>query len=136
MTTLLGISEKSRHLPGLYQTAPSVQMKPSAIFSSWASLGTSASKRGSRRSIVPMIDLCCCASAGDAAGIVVDRVASADHRTTRKRRLRSIRTSSQGWSWRPNGSAFHQFADKRLGAVERAQGMKNRFAAYGDMPGL
>src|SRR5581483_4828516 len=57
MTTLLGISEKRRHLPGLYQTAPSVQIKPSAIFSSWASLGISLSKRGSSRSMVPMISL-------------------------------------------------------------------------------
>src|SRR5262249_8516464 len=52
MTTLLGMSEKSKKPPSLTQTGPSVQMKPRAMVSTLASLGSSLSKRGSSRTIL------------------------------------------------------------------------------------
>ena len=51
------MSEKSRYCPFLFHTGPSTQVNPSAIFSSFASRGTSLSKRGSRRTIVTGTDV-------------------------------------------------------------------------------
>src|SRR5207245_7935002 len=44
-------------LPILFHTGPSTQVNPSAIFSSFASRGTSLSKRASRRTIVTGTDV-------------------------------------------------------------------------------
>ena len=101
MTTLLGMSEKSRHLPGLYQTAPSVQMKPSAIFSSWASLGINWSKRGSSRSMVPMISLASPSGAGGPwAGVVATAKLAAQAAMTKTFSRMVSSPRKQGGEWR------------------------------------
>src|SRR5712691_7319360 len=52
-----GMSEKSRYRPSRFHAGPSTQVKPSAIFSSFASRGTNLSKRASRRTIVTGTDV-------------------------------------------------------------------------------
>src|SRR3982751_3530873 len=59
----LGMSEKSRYLPDGTQTGPSDQSKPSASFSSLAVGAMSLSKRGSLRSMVPIVGYGCSAAA-------------------------------------------------------------------------
>ena len=78
LMTLFGMSEKSRYLPSGTQSVPSVHLKPSASFSSLASLGISLSKRGSLRSMVPNVgyDFFSCATVGTVTAMARTAAAS------------------------------------------------------------
>jgi hypothetical protein len=70
MTALLGMSENNRNLPSLIQTGPSHHSKPSPMTSIAASLGTSLSKAGSRRSMLPTVRGCLSSAAADLRFVV------------------------------------------------------------------